>query len=595
MAGLAFLIAFIVTFVFFVLDLMPLNADKERGTGSYVSTSFFTAVGLLIVLFSVNFLILFFGLPAFTGQFGGVTWVWLDVLIAALFLWGKGVATNTFSAGSLVVGGVLVLWSVAIVVQAIIWPHSNAEARHLVGLVNIEEQPAGLYPETDADHILLVPEEAALFKARQIISKASDTEGRNLSTIYTPDYPALQSINQHLYWVFQLKLVGWRVANQVNRIVPGYIVVDAEDPSAEPMVKLGYKMQYTLGAPTRNSLERYIYSHGYRDYMIDDLTIEIRDDWQPFYSASLNRPALRYVGSVPEKMILVNPENGDIQMYSLGEIPEWVDRVYSKQVAHDFMEWWGHWSKAEWKFIGESPANRTQPAGKPHLVYTKGGHPMWQILMTSWNQDTSVVYVVLFDGRSRTAKVYDVRGIAIEEAVLKSFRTTNKNLKNFEPVHPSIHKIYGKLTWVVSYISIDANTDGAEPFQGVGLLAADNVEGANVVMASSKDRAFTEYRQLLARGNANEAPGENSLTKVARGKVVNVVLAVVEGNTNYYLTLDSDDTHVFQGRIGDNLELPFVATGKEVQITYLDIGKARVDIISYDDLSMAIDNGGGGQ
>ena len=168
----------------------------------------------------------------------------------------------------------------------------------------------------------------------------------------------------------------------------------------------------------------------------------------------------------------------------------------------------------------------------------------------------------------------------------------NKNLKGFEPMHPAIHKIYGELTWVVSYISVDTNSDGAEPFQGVGLLAADNVEGANVIMASSKARAFAEYRQMLARGNSNQAPEENSLTKVARGKVISVALAVIEGNTNYFITLDSDERHVFQGAVGDNLELPFVAVGKEVQITYLDIGKMRVDVISYDDLSMSLDNGG---
>lgn len=299
------------------------------------------------------------------------------------------------------------------------------------------------------------------------------------------------------------------------------------------------------------------------------------------------------MGSVPHAMIIVDPQSGEIKQYPLNEIPEWVDRVYSEHVVQSFLTWWGRWEKAPWKFAFETTTDRTKPAGeRPILVYTKGGHPAWQVLMRSQKDDnTSVIGIVLFEGRSNTAKLYDVSGIAAESDVLKAFEKSGKNLRGFTPVHPSLHKIYGELTWVVAYISPDTNRDQAEPFQSIGLLHSQNIDGANVVMETTMSKALAAYRRLLVQGTSSQAPEENSRTKMAKGVVVDVATAVIEGYTHYFITLDSDSRHVFEGVMTSerNLELPFVKQGSSVVITYLDVGKARVDIMSYDDLGRNLD------
>lgn len=581
---LSLVIAAIFTGVFFLMDLIPFRGSNQLPSFKAMLTgSLITGVILLLVLTGINFLVLYFGRPAMVGMYQGMTWLVLDLVVATAVFAVHGFIQGRLSLGILMGTILCVLLAMHACVQGVWTPRSNQDVDHLNSFINIEEVESGVYPETDADHILLVPQQTALFKARQVVSRERDNQGRNLSTIYKVGEPALQSINDHLYWAFQLSFSGWLASNQVEgRVSPGYIVVDAEDPSADPQVKLGYEMRYIKNSYFANNLERHVYNNGYRNRMIDDLTLEIRDDWEPFYTASLNRNVLRYRGSIPETMVIIDPQTGEITEYDLDEIPDWVDRVYSESVVNELLSWWGHWGKAEWKLLFERAPGRMKPADEPTLVYTKGGHPAWQVMMTSWNEDTSVIAVVLFDGRSNTAKVYDVSGIAIEEAVLKAFRTTNKNLKNFQPVHPSIHKIYGELTWVVSYISEDTNGDGAEPFQGIGLLQADRVDGASVVMADFKSQAFAEYRQLLARGNTNADPEEGGITGLMiEGVVTNVATAVINGNTNYYIMLDSDPDHVFQGTISDNLDLPFVRVGARVQITYLDVGNRQVDIISY--------------
>lgn len=578
---IAFLLSLILTVAFFALSLFRVSKEDD---GLSVGILAVAAVITFAATFGMNSLIFYFGMPALVGPYGG--WLLPGFVNLAIALIVFGAFSGGKSLAVWIFGIFLALWLLHAGFQACVTPRSDAEAKYLTQRVNIQEMETGLYPDTDSDHILAVPFEAALFQAKQIVSSATDKEGRNLSTVYEPDYGALQSINHHLYWVFQLKFTGWLVSNQTaNRIVPGYIVVDAEDPGAQAQLKLGYKMQYTRGSFFRNRIERHIYNNGYRNWEIDDLTIEIRDDWKPFFTASLNRPALRFLGSVPEKMIIIDPENGDIEEYPLDKIPEWVDRVYAEDVVNEFMTWWGRWSNAPWKLVIETTANRMKPAGKPHIVYTKGGHPMWQVLMTSQNKDTSAMGIVLFEGRTNTAKIYKVPGISTEPAVIEAFKMTAKNLKNLKPVHPSIHKIYGELSWVVSYISPDTVDirDSASSFKGLGIVSAFNVQGANVVMTDHKAQALAEYRQILAQGKPNIAPEENSLTKTAEGVITDVGTADISGYTNFFLKLDTDKAHIFQGKFDDrNPELPFVKQGTRVRIKYLDVGKQRVDIMSYE-------------
>lgn len=590
--GTAALISFLMTLILFGLDLVPLKSGDRRGRlppfARMAIGSCISAAIVFVLLVCMNFLIFFFGTPALTGPFGGWFFVAGDLALAVVIFGFHAWVQNRLSLGNALGLAVVLISAIAGCSMVAFNPGSEGGAKTLAHIVHVEVMPQdAIYPDTDADHILLVPEQTALFKAQQVIAKNPDGAGQNLSTIYKPECGVLQSINSHLYWICELRFAGFRVSNQVKRIVPGYIVVDAENPDAEARMNLGYKMKYTPGSPLNTSLKRLVYNSGYEHRLIGEFELEIRDgDWKPFYTASLNDRALRFKGSVPRTMIIIDPETGKIEEHNLDDIPVWVDRVYSKPVVHEFLEWWGHWNQAPWKCCNETSAGRMKPAGEPNLVYTKGGHPAWQVLMTSWNSDTSVTGVILFDGRSNTARLYNISGIGIESAALHSFLTSKATVKNLRPVHPSLHKIYGELTWVVAYISPGEFTTTPEAFQGVGLLSANDLSGANVVFGERKDKAFLEYRQLLARGSSNKAPEEGRLDKRVEGVVVDVATAVIDGNTNYFLILDSDPVRRFKGVIWVSDTLPFVKVGSHVTIGYLDVGKETVDISSYEDLSM---------
>ena len=45
-------------------------------------------------------------------------------------------------------------------------------------------------------------------------------EDRPLESVFEPGEPVLQQVNDHLYWIVELKFSGWREAGAVSNTVP---------------------------------------------------------------------------------------------------------------------------------------------------------------------------------------------------------------------------------------------------------------------------------------------------------------------------------------------------------------------------------------
>ncbi|OHA49033.1 MAG: hypothetical protein A2806_01675 [Candidatus Terrybacteria bacterium RIFCSPHIGHO2_01_FULL_48_17] len=587
--------ALVITAIFGLGDVLL----RFRYTTTGFVVTFITSVITFFTLVLVNYLILYFVRPPITGPMHGYIWTAFPMLVALIIF----VVSNSLLAGSEGGMGNFSLFPIVVTLGLIslgcFWwretlfvPFGGGEAKQLAGLVKVIEMGPEDYPDTDPNHIVTVSEENATFKANQVIAKETDAKGRNLGSIYNVGKPEIQSINGHLYWVSDLEFGGWRLWMQVDQVAPGYILVDAEDPTVDPQLRLGFKMKCTPSAFLGSKLQRFLYSHGYSSYNVDGITIEIDDEFKPWYTASLNRPLVHTSGNVPVAMIVADPETCEVTRYPLNQIPEWVDRVYSQATVTKIMNWWGEWNSAPWKILwGHTPAGRTKVAIDPIPVYTRSGHPHWQVIMTSQQDDSSIVSIVLFDGRSNIARLYPVlSGTPVEEAVLKAFRSTKETVKHFEPKHLSMHKIYGEPTWVVSYVPpVDAQ-DGVpgEPFQGIGLLNAKDVDGANVIFAPTLRRALDLYRQFLARGSFKDEAEENRTTQSIEGTIAAITQQTIDGNTDYLILLKGDSERVYKALAEKSVELAFAKAGDRVVIQFFDVGLNPVDIVGFNDLDLPI-------
>jgi hypothetical protein len=485
----------------------------------------------------------------------------------------------------------------------------NGRAKSLAHQAHVVYEKPQLYPDTDANHILQVPEETADFLANQVLASSSD---KKLSTIYNLGKGTLQSVNNHLYWLYGLEPSGWRNSNKVpNAEVPGLVVVDAENPDAHPVLRLkddnghGYHLKYYLGGYHWHKLERYLWSHGYRNQLVRGLTLEVNDSWQPFYTASLDKMTVGRNHAVPSKGLVIDPQSGKINQYDIGpslpagkptNLPTWVDRIYTGDVVKNLLNWWGEWGKAKWS-LNESSANRYKVSGSPVLVYTKSGHPVWQAILTSWSRDTSAAYLALFDARDNEARIYSISNLTLPSVPEHIIGNSNQNIKNLVPVHLSLHKIYGRLTWVAPLIGASSSQNGSGS-QGVALLPYNETNGDNLVIARSMSSALAQYRENLANQNDNSGPEENANNKQASGTVTNLSKVVENGQTVFYFTLGKDGLHVYRAALqtgsstNQNLELPFIKIGAKVRLTYLDTGVPRRDVGAYDDLGLQVANNG---
>ncbi|HEX9039068.1 MAG TPA: hypothetical protein VF808_18950 [Ktedonobacterales bacterium] len=582
------------------------------------------------VLWGLNFildlLIFYFGQPALTGPYGGWQWVlWPLALSAiyALFSGGLTRARESFSAfnsrigafggqggftgfagsrrgpsrivpsappagampaTSLAGGAALALvLLVALVINGLIvvsttWFDPNAKA--LAAIPNIQMVSSTKLPPTDVNHIVLVTQDVASYLGQQALASG----GQNLGSIYHTigaEY-TLQSVRGHLYWIAPLVYNNvWANIGQWQS--PGYVVVDAEDPNASPQLRTGYHMRYLPDALLNQDLLRHVYLSGYVYGDLADPTLEVDDSWRPYFTVSLMQPTRGFTGEVVKRVLVVDTQSGAISDYSLAQIPSWVDRVIPADAVHQYLSWWGLYHAASW--FNPSGQNQQAPAtDTPELVYNQVDQPVWLEPMTSSAaSDNSSTGVVLFDTRDMTGRFYPLTGLGVTDNVTTAFKSNPHNIRDYDVGNIELYEIYGEPTWVATFTQ--SNAYGAS-FQAVGIVDARHLNGANVIMASTKSDALAGYAQWLAdNGVTGTGPASSAKPVSVTAKLGRISPATESGVTVYYMTLEGQ-TRIFKAGLTLSPELPLAQPGDIVTVTYLDTGQSVVTITAFNDQSI---------
>jgi hypothetical protein len=584
---------------------------------------------LWVFNFVLQLAIFYFAMPALTGPYWGGQWLlWPLLLTGVLALFGgsfvqvrsaldsfservnsagfvdgdkpwgrsrrspvvddrqrRGDAPQSSGAAGLLALALILL--VAVVVNGLIsiattWFDPNAKA--LAAIPHIVEQPASQLPRTDVDHIVLVTQGIAAYLGQQVLA----SNGQNLGSLYHTEHTeyTLQSVRGHLYWIAPLVYNNvW--ANLGQWQSPGFVVVDAEDPNAQAQLKTGYHMRYLPDALFNQELLRHVYLSGYTNGDLADPTLEVDDNWRPYFTISLMQPSRGFTGEVVRSVLLVDPQSGNITSYALNKVPAFVDRVIPADAVTQYMTWWGQYAHAPW--FNPSGNGQQVPAltsgAQPQLVYNTADKPVWLVPMTSSAvSDQSSTGVVLFDTRDMTGTLYKLTGLGVADNVKTTFESNPQNIRGYTVSNVQLYSIYGEPTWVATFT--EGQTVG-ESFQAIGMVDAKHLNGANVIMQPSKAQALANYSQWLA-DNSIQTQIPPSVTSVTlEGRVTRVSSATQNGSTVYYLLLDGQ-TRIFQAGLALNPELPLVQPGDQVRMTYLDTGQSYVTLTSFDDLSIHV-------
>lgn len=579
--------------------------------------------GLLAGNFVLDVLILYFVMPALTGPYNG--WQWL---LWPLFLTGMWVVFTSGWAGTRIFADLLaqnigagdlrggmrgrrgrvvdaggrataglgrgpaglfaigLVFVTAIVVNGIVvvsttWFDGNAKA--LANLSHVtKEGPSATLPPTDVNHIVLVTQGVAAYLGQQVLASG----GANLGSIYhtEPDSYTLQSVSHHLYWIAPL-VYNNVFANLSHGSSPAYVVVDAENPNVQAVLKTGYQLHYLPGAILNQDLLRHVYLSGYTYGNLEDPTLEVDDQWKPYFTISLMQPTRGFTGNVLHSVLLVDPQSGRIQQYKPSDVPSWVDRVIPADTVSQYLTWWGRYINAPW-FNPAGSGQQAPATDTPELVYNSVDKPVWLMPMTSSSgTDSSSTGIVLYDTHDTSGKFYPLSGLGVGDNVESTFQGNPKNLRGYRVGAVQLYQIYGVPTWVA--IFVQPNGSG-ETYQAVGMVDARHLIGSNVIMEASKAEALAAYAESLGSTSVpGSGPSSSGQQAQVHGTVARISAATENGTTVYYI-LVRGQSRIFKANLSLSAELPLVREGDTIQGTFIDTGQPVVTMTTFDDQSIQL-------
>jgi hypothetical protein len=569
-----------------------------------------------IVNYVLCLVILYTSEPALTGPFWGWQWVLGPLVlssIANLFAFMRpalGVLEDAsaasqgqfrsssaaskmpknYSRGAIAAGifGLIVAGVIGIVASILItifttWFDVNAKVLAAIPHVVVHSSPA--LPPTDAAHIVLVSQSVAAYKGQQVLG----SNGQNLGSTYNfdPNSYTLQSINHHLYYVAPLTYNNV-FANLASPTTPGFVVVDAENPQQVPQLhtESTASIRYLPGALLNQDLLRHVYLSGYTYGRLVDPTLELDDNFHPYWTISLMQPTRGYTGDVLSEVLIVDAHTGDITKYEPQNVPGWVDRVMPADTVNSYLTWWGLYHAAPW--FNPSGMGQQSPASSPQLLYNNVDQPVWLVPMTSSSaNDNSSTGVFLFNTHKNEADFYPLSGIGIASNVQNTIQSTRANIRNYTVDSIQLYQIYGTPTWVAIFVQSTASGD---IYQAVGIVDARNLNGSNVQFEPTLSQALQDYQQWLTQQGSGANTPSGSTQQTVTGKVLRISSVQQASNTIYYIQIAGQKV-IFTANLSLSPKLPLVQPGDTVVVSFLSTGGTVVNLTSFDDTTINLGAG----
>lgn len=347
-------------------------------------------------------------------------------------------------------------------------------------------------------------------------------------------------------------LIKW-FKNKGNGI-PYYISVDMADQDVE-LKKLDKPIKYSFTDKFSRDIKRHI-RFKYPTAIIEEINFETDDNDKPYWVASTLKPTIGLVGGMDaNSVIVVDAVTGETNRYKTGEVPEWIDRVYSAELIIEQLQWNGRLKNG---FINQYFGQKgvTEPTdGHNYLsidndIYLYTG-------ITSVLADESNIGFVLVNMRTKETKFYPVSS-ADEKSAMASAEGAVQE-KEYSATFPILINLYNRPTYFLSL------KDNAGLIKTFAFIDAQNYQ--NVAIGSTIEQALASYDATNLDIEVEESALEDMKIKVEE-----IIPVTIEGDTNYFIKAENSDV-VFIAPIKASTKLPFVKVGDELEITGENLDK----------------------
>jgi hypothetical protein len=157
----------------------------------------------------------------------------------------------------------------------------------------------------------------------------------NVSDTYTTIYYQGKVVK-----VAPLEYAGFfKYNNNKKDGIPGYVLVDTETNEAQ-FVRLEKGIQYDPSAYFSKDLNRVLRMK-YQTLTFGDYSFQIDEEGNPYWVVSVLKYNTFFGCTVPDRAVILNAVTGEMQLYNIAELPEWVDYVYSGETICDLYNQYG--------------------------------------------------------------------------------------------------------------------------------------------------------------------------------------------------------------------------------------------------------------
>ena len=350
--------------------------------------------------------------------------------------------------------------------------------------------------------------------------------------------------------------------NNYREGIPAYITIDMVTQEAQ-VVRMGEGngIQYSQSELFFRKLDRHIRFH-YPTYMFEQPIMEIDEDGHPYWICPkvVKRIGL-FGGTDINGIVMVDAVTGEHAYYSLSEVPQWVDNVYRAELLIRQYDYYGAYGSGFLNSIFGQRGVTMTTDGYNYLAMNDDVYMYTGI--TSVGGDESNVGFVWINQRTKDSRYYQIAG-AHEFSAMASAEGALQHLR-YVATFPLLLNVHGQPTY---FMAMKDNSNLVKQYAMVNVEQYQIVGTGTSVLLCEEDYV----RKLDSLGIS--IPTEQ--TKIT-GTVEDIRVAVVDGNSQYYIKLSGGATY-YAMSAGIDPRVVLINAGDRLELFYLDT-ETRIKVV----------------
>ena len=358
--------------------------------------------------------------------------------------------------------------------------------------------------------------------------------------------------------------------NNRSEGLPRLIRVDMIDSSVE-LQKLPSGMKYSNAEPLFRNIKRHL-RFKYPFDIMDDPLMEVDDEGIPYWITPVLKPTVGWFGGLDVKeVILCNALTGEATKYKIGEIPTWIDRVYSANLILNHIDYYGKYQRGFFNsFIGQKGV--LQATALYNYLAIDDDVYLYTGITSVSTEDNSNLGFVLVNLRTKQTNFYAIPS-ADESSAMRSAEGAVQE-KGYTATVPILLNISGRPSYCM------ALKDQAQLVKMYALVDAQNYQTTGVgpsIKEAIQNYDISQSSRLINEPDSDE---EKLIASSFQGKITDISSVTIDGNTYYYFMLESDkaetdhvdqyyESQVFSAPVYLAAELAFLESGDQVKIDFL--------------------------